>query len=413
MLASSTRGPRIVVVGGSIAGLFSAALLTRAGYDVQVFERSAQGLAGRGAGIVTHPELFAALARAGIAVDPADLGVSVPGRRVLDVSGRILGERALPQVLAGWGRVYDLLLTSLPPGLLHLGANIVEVVASGEAVTARFDDGRTVLADLLVGADGLFSAVRRQLLPATQPVFAGYVAWRGLAEEADLSAETREALCDRFAFCLPPGEQMLGYPVSGAGEDTRPGRRRFNFVWYRPASADELGRLLTDTSGVRHELSIPPNRIRPEVLAAMRDASERLLAPAFAEVVRAARQPFLQAILDLEASTMAPASRVALIGDAAFVARPHVGMGVTKAATDAVALVDALDASGGEVGPALARFDRARRPYGAAIVAHSRALGAYMQAQLLSAEERSAAERHRRPDAVMAETAVAPRFAES
>ena len=75
------------------------------------------------------------------------------------------------------------------------------------------------------------------------------------------------------------------------------------------------------------------------------------------------------------------ARRVAVVGDAAFVARPHVGMGVTKAAGDAAALLDAFVESGWDVPAALARFDRARHPCGAAIVDRARALGAYMQAQ--------------------------------
>ncbi len=82
--------------------------------------------------------------------------------------------------------------------------------------------------------------------------------------ERDLSPKTRAELCDWFAFSLPPGEQMLGYPVAGTNEEMAVGERRFNFVWYRPADADGgLAELLTDVDGVRHELSIPPTAIRP------------------------------------------------------------------------------------------------------------------------------------------------------
>jgi len=87
--------PRAVVIGGSMAGLFAALLLRQAGWRVDVYERIGAELAGRGAGIVTHKELFDVLARAGIDTAAAALGVSVPGRRVLDRDGRVAGELAL------------------------------------------------------------------------------------------------------------------------------------------------------------------------------------------------------------------------------------------------------------------------------------------------------------------------------
>jgi len=82
-------------------------------------------------------------------------------------------------------------------------------------------------------------------------------------------------------------------------------------------------------------------------------------------------------------------------------------MGVTKAAADAAALVDALQAHPTDLPTALAEFESIRLPVGAAVVRRARDLGAYMQAQIATAEERAMAERHRSPEAVMAETAVA------
>jgi 2-polyprenyl-6-methoxyphenol hydroxylase-like FAD-dependent oxidoreductase len=238
------------------------------------------------------------------------------------------------------------------------------------------------------------------------PSYVGYIAWRGLVDEASLSPATRDALCDHFAFSLPEGEQMLGYPVAGRGEAMSPGHRRFNFVWYRPAAAAALQELLTDIDGVSHPLSIPPHKIRPEVTSALREDARRLLAPQFAEVVERTEQPFIQVIQDLATPRMVLGRRTVILGDAAFVARPHVGMGVTKAAADAQALANAL-AGSDDLGSALARFESERLPYGAAVIRRARELGAYMQAQVLTAEERILAEQHRRPEAVMAETAVA------
>jgi 2-polyprenyl-6-methoxyphenol hydroxylase-like FAD-dependent oxidoreductase len=97
-----------------------------------------------------------------------------------------------------------------------------------------------------------------------------------------------------------------------------------------------------------------------------------------------------------------------LLGDAAFVARPHCGMGVTKAGADAVALADAL-AGGKPIDAALRDYEAVRQPFGTYIVGFARKLGAYMQAQVSTAAEREAAEAYRSTEAIMRETAVDPR----
>ncbi len=165
-----------------------------------------------------------------------------------------------------------------------------------------------------------------------------------------------------------------------------------------------VARLLTDASGRRHEISIPPPLIPDAAIADLRGAGEALLAPQFRDVVGFADRPFLQPIYDIAVPRMG-FGRVALIGDAAFVARPHVGAGVAKAAQDAVALADAL-AVGCEVESALQAFEAARLPIGHRIIARARDLGAAMQAQHASPHERAMAARYRDPAAVLADTAT-------
>jgi 2-polyprenyl-6-methoxyphenol hydroxylase-like FAD-dependent oxidoreductase len=206
-----------------------------------------------------------------------------------------------------------------------------------------------------------------------------------------------------MAFCLPPGEQCVFYPVAGPNGDLRVGQRRYNVVWYRPAAeANELPWLLTDEAGVTHSISIPPPLIRREAITAMRAAAERLLPPQFRAIVRRIDEPILQPIYDLESPRLA-FGRIAIVGDAAFVARPHVAAGVSKAADDAAALAAALD--GNDVTAGLRRFEAERLPVGKKIIERARHLGAYLQATQ-SAEERARSARHSIPEAVLAETAL-------
>lgn len=397
---------KVIIVGGSLGGLFAANLLHRAGWDVQVYERVAEELEGRGAGIVTHPELMQALSAAGVPQDMA-IGVSVQERVTLARDGSVAGRRTLPQVLTAWGRMYQVLKAAFPGQRYHNGHQLESLHEDDTGVTARFSNGAQATADLLIAADGIRSTVRNLLLPQARPTYAGYIAWRGLVDESSLSERTRSELFPYFAFGLPPREQMIAYPVAGKGNAVEAGRRRFNFVWYRPADeGTTLREMVTDKAGKVWMDGIPPPLIRPEVLQGARQAAHEVLAPQFAEVVQKTENLFFQPIFDLESSRLA-FGRVALLGDAAFVARPHCGMGVTKAAGDAVTLVQALSASA-DVHDALRAYEAARVQFGEFIVGHARALGAYMQAQLLTAEERAMAERYRTTEAVMRETAVAP-----
>jgi 2-polyprenyl-6-methoxyphenol hydroxylase-like FAD-dependent oxidoreductase len=405
-MSNAKQQRRAIIVGGSLGGLFAANLLIRNGWQVQLFERVPEALAGRGAGIVTHPELLDALKSAGVVVDDS-LGVRVPGRVTLKRDGSTEAERELSQLLTAWSKMYHVLQEAFPSQFYHSGCSVRAVENLSDHARVILEDDSVHEADLVVAADGFRSAIRQQLMPEVELQYAGYVAWRGLVDESDLSSSAREALFDRFAFCLPPHEQMLGYPVAGAQNSTLPGERRYNFVWYRATSEDtDLVNMLTDDTGKCWSNGIPPALIRSEVLDDMKAAARNLLAPAFTEVVDNTRQPLFQPIYDLEVPRM-NAGRIALLGDAAFVARPHCGMGVAKASGDAVALVAAL-AEIEDVPQALEQYSQQRTAFGKAIIQHARHLGAYMQAQLLSDHDREMAERYRTPEAVMRETAVPP-----
>jgi 2-polyprenyl-6-methoxyphenol hydroxylase-like FAD-dependent oxidoreductase len=393
---------QVIVAGGSVAGLFAGTLLRRKGFTVEVFERSGEALASRGAGIASHPELFEVLRQVGAAVDDS-IGVKVVGRIVLDRQGSSLGEHALPQIMMSWDRLYRILRGVFPDRHYHAGQAIEGFDQNPDGITAYLANGGRERADWLIGADGIRSTIRRQLLPGLEPAYAGYVAWRGLIEESAMSAEARAVLGERLMFCLPPGEEMLGYPVPGADEATVPGRRRYNVVWYRPADEEtRLPRLLTGRDGRRHDLSIPPGQVAIDAVAELYADADALLAPCCAEVVRLSREPFIQAIYDLESPRLV-FGRTILVGDAAFVARPHAGMGVTKAACDALTLARALAATDPDT--ALVEWERKRLRYGRALVERARWLGALV-CEPATAPQASPISVEAQATTLMAETAI-------
>jgi 2-polyprenyl-6-methoxyphenol hydroxylase-like FAD-dependent oxidoreductase len=385
-----------------MSGLLSGLLLRRAGWVVDIYERVDSELSGRGAGIVAQAELIERLRGLGLAT--AALGVHITTRKILDAQGRLTQQIECPQVLTAWERVYRLLRDAFPPEHYHRGRGLAKFTQDADVVRAHFSDGETVEADLLVGADGIRSTVRQQCLPEVTPRYAGYSAWRALIAESDFPADVHRELFEYMTFGLPPGEQFLGYPVAGPDNDLRPGHRRYNVVWYRPADeATKLKWLLTDERGVTHAISIPPPLIRREAIAEMRADAERLIAPQFRQIVRLIEEPILQPIYDLESPRMA-LGRVAIVGDAAFVARPHVAAGVSKAADDAAALAEALQREP-DVEGALKRFEAARLPENHRIIERARHLGAYLQASRTQ-DEQARAGRHSDDAAVIAETAV-------
>jgi 2-polyprenyl-6-methoxyphenol hydroxylase-like FAD-dependent oxidoreductase len=375
---------RAVVIGGSVGGLFAAHLLRKASWDVAVFERAAGGLGDRGTGIGTRAELFAVMRRVGISAEDT-VGIDVFGRVGLGPDGRVIHERPVRAVTSAWSRIWQPLRQAMPDGLYHGDKAVVRIEQHAAGVTAIFADGGRAEADVLIAADGLHSTVRAQLLPGLAPRYAGYVAWRGVVEPHQLAPNLRELMFRHMVFGFPDGELMLSIPMpvpqGGAGE------RCCHFVWFRPADEDTLAALCTDAAGRAHGLSIPPPLIRPELIAGIRRDAAALLAPQLAALVTGATPIILQPIFDLEAPRVA-FGRVALLGDAAFVARPHVASGVMKAALDAEALADALSMSPGDVDAALQRYNAKRQPYGTWLVERGRHIGAAITARDVDPQQR-------------------------
>ncbi|MEM8810831.1 MAG: FAD binding domain-containing protein [Cyanobacteria bacterium P01_G01_bin.38] len=330
-----------IIIGGSLSGLFTGILLRSIGWQVDIYERSPHALDSRGGGVVLQPAVLEAFRRAGVEYE-APLGVVANERLYLNQDGSIAQRMAMRQVLTSWNVLYGTMRRHFPTEHYHPGKALTEIQQVGEQVTALFADGTQDTARLLIGADGPNSTVRQQLLPGYEPNYAGYVAYRGLVNETDLVKEAANLLTDRFVFYQYPNSHILQYVIPGENESLVPGERRFNWVWYvNYDEATELSSILTDKNDQRRGYSIPPGMITPEVEQQMRSHADQVLAPPFQQLVAATRAPFVQAILDLGIPQMA-FDRIALVGDAAFVPRPHTAASVSKGAANAIALADAL-----------------------------------------------------------------------
>jgi 2-polyprenyl-6-methoxyphenol hydroxylase-like FAD-dependent oxidoreductase len=383
--------PRAVIIGGSLGGLFAAHLLRSTGWEACVFERNPEDLTGRGAGLSTHPQLIEILHRIGIDFDES-MGTKISTILCLNRSGQAYLKTPTARTMSSWGRLYRSLRDALPSECYSLGRSFQWFEQDDTSVTAVFADGSRARGDLLVAADGGRSSVREQFLPGLQAEYAGYVAWRAMLDEAQVPPAIRAEIFEHYTFCLPEGELCLAYPVPGRNNETQVGHRAYNIVWYRPADPERvLPDLCTDAQGRCHGTTIAPPLIRPDVIAGINASAHSLLAPQIAEIFARTPQPFFQPILELTPPNMV-FGRVALLGDAAFVARPHVGAGVTKAALDAASLADAL--AGGDITAGLRRYEREQQPFGRGLVALGRQEeGAYLNAQIKARNDHSTSAR--------------------
>jgi len=367
---------RALIVGGSMGGLMAAALLRRSGWNVTLFERASGNLAERGAGLGITVELLRVMRRAEARFDPS-IGALHHSWIWVDESGAIRFEYRRPTMGSTWSRVYSALRQAVPSEIYRAGAAVERVEHNASGVRAILAGGACVEGDLLVAADGIASTVRQQLLPGIAPRYASYVAWRGLVAASELPTESRALIDNRIVACFPEGEMLLAMPAPAA--DAATGDGRVYFIWYRPADAARLAELCTDAEGHRHGMAIPPPLIRSELVREIKARAAEIFAAQVAAVVACCAQPLLQAITDFEAPQLT-FGRVALIGDAAFVARPHVAAGVTKAALDAESLADSLAATD-DLTTGLAAFAESQLAFGRRLVAHARYLGAYLEAQ--------------------------------
>ncbi len=360
--------PRVVIAGGSLGGLTAALWLRDAGCDVDVCERLSAPLEGQGAGIVLNPATVRwAVERQHIPI--AEIGVAAQYLRYLDREAGVAAELVAPYRFSSYDTLYRNLLGAFGRDRYHLSEEVVAVEQDERGATARLASGRTRECDLLVWADGIRSAGRRQLVPEATAAYAGYVAWRGTVSPEDLSEPAQEALADAITYCVLPQSHLLTYQIPTAQG------AQLNWLWYRNlAEGPELDAVMTDRVGARREVAVPPGAVSDGPLGEVREAASAILPPALVEVVHRTANPFLQAIFDIEVPRLA-FGRTCLIGDAAFALRPHAAAGSAKAAEDGYRLGLAVREARGDVVTALERWEPPQLELARSVLARTREAG--------------------------------------
>lgn len=359
-----------VVVGGSLGGLTAAALLKHDGWDVTVFERSPLMLDGAGAGIVVHDSTVRHLTEHhGLSTD--DFTCTAEIARVYGPGDEVLFEEPSDYRFTSWTTLYTHLVDSVGRDNYRLGERLVALDQDETRARVTFASGRVVEADLVVCADGIGSTARTLLFGEVKRNYAGYVGWRGIIDPDELPVPSRYVLPTSITYGVVPNSHIVAYPIpASAGQSTGV---LLNYVWYRNVADEDLAVLMTASDGTSRPLALQPGMVKAEHLSAMREAANTELPPTLAQMVSATRQPFLQAIYDIESPQMV-AGRIAIIGDAASVARPHAGAGTAKASENGWTLVEALRQND-DVVSALAGWEGSQLNLGRNLVERSAEIG--------------------------------------
>lgn len=338
---------RAIVVGAGIGGLTAAISLRRVGVEAVVFEKAPE-LREIGAGISVWTNAMRALEKIGLAdavraAGRQEIGGTIRswnGKRIAEIPADALEKRFGLNVVLTRPKLQETLLAALPDGAVRLDAECVGFRQEGSGVTALFSGGREERGDLLVGADGLHSVVRERLFGDGRPRYAGFTAWRGLAD-------------------LGNGRESDGFEAWGRGNIfglVSLGRGRF--YWYATKNAPEgqddapEGRKaeLMRRFGGWHEPI-------PTVIGATEEAA----------ILR-------NDVYDREPLKRWGRGRVTLLGDAAHPMTPNLGQGACQAIEDAVVLAECVSGEASVAG-ALRCYEERRAGRVAGIVRRSRLLG--------------------------------------
>jgi len=315
---------------------------------VRVLERAA-AIHPAGAGLALQPNAMAVLASLGLDDAVAAAGAALSRAVLLDPSGRSLGpetrferifERSTARVVAlHRARLHDVLLAAAGDTVVRTGVRVTGYAQTGDRVAVHTDDGTTLDADVLVGADGLHSAVRAQLTGDGPPRYAGYTSWRGVTPAGSVPPP------DRVTETWGRGERF-GVVDIGFGE----------IYWFAVADA-------------------PPGGADGDVRAELRARFGRWHAPVPSVLEATPADRIIRTdIYDREPIARWHDGRVVLLGDAAHPMTPNLGQGAAQAIEDAGVLATSL-ATAATVPLALRTYELARVGRTSTFVRASRRFG--------------------------------------
>lgn len=350
----------VAIIGAGLGGLTLALALARMGREVAVFEQAAV-LGEVGAGITLSPNSSRVLQHLGLGPELERLGVS-PGKQwtqhwqtgevILEYErGPELGRRyGAPYLHLHRADLHSILagaLKALQPGAIRLDHRLTDVTAEGEA---RFANGATVAAELLMGADGLRSVVRERLFGTAAPQFTGQVAWRGIVPLERLPEDLRDR---PPGIHIGPQRLFMRYPV-----------RSGTLINY--AAFVELQGWEEESWSIRSTI--------PELLGHFEgwDPFVRAVIAATPE-----EQLYKWALHTREPLDSWMAGRVTLLGDAAHAMLPFMGQGAATAIEDGMVLARAIASYPPD--EALRRYEAARRERTTMVQTQSRLLGLKFQ----------------------------------
>lgn len=334
---------RVGIIGGSIAGCATAALLHRAGHDVIVFERSESDLVSRGAGIVTATAVWQDMMAHGLIDGILPACRADCSRFVTRAPGtgqqRWLGDVQMSFTLLNWAHLYQRLRRRVPDDLYRSDAAVERIEATPHGTTLHLLPGGSLDFDLVVCADGYRSLGRRLIDPGAAPVYRGMVLWRGLLPERDIRVDALDG-CDLLRPVYQGGHGVVYY-IPGSEQGTEPGKRLLMWGYYLQVAESALASVLVDDQERQQSSSVPFGKVHPEVKAGFESRLADLLPSLLFELVQQCGNSSIQAVYSVAARSYAR-DRVFLVGDAGAVFPPFAGSGVLRAVANATSLVDAL-----------------------------------------------------------------------
>jgi 2-polyprenyl-6-methoxyphenol hydroxylase-like FAD-dependent oxidoreductase len=323
--------------------LSAAVSLERCGIEVSIFEKRADIEEQAGGGIIVQKVMSVFLDKF---CTNSSTRLTLSGRQFLDEQGCIKSILEAPQETGSWSSLWHALRGAFK-GAYHSGVAVSGIEESSSSSVSLASDSTQIEQefDLVIVADGGGSKLRKQLLgdDFEPPSYAGYVAWRGVVPPEDLEPETRKLLMgEKLSFFHGDKTHILFYPIPISGGTA------LNWVWYWNLPEYELQSLLKDShSGRDGAFSIPPGMLGEHTGAQLHRLAKSELPENLRHVIEATRRPFLQPIVDYKAPRLLfHGGKVALLGDAGCVLRPHTAYGTAKAVEEADGLCNAILKSG-------------------------------------------------------------------